>query len=403
MKSQSLIASVIDAQKNEIAKKPRGLLREIIDDVPVIENFASIITGIRRGGKSTLMLQILNKTKGDELFLNFEDIRLSGFETSDFTRLNAEIENRQVKILFFDEIQIIEKWEIFINQKLNEGYLVFITGSNASLISKDLGTHLTGRHLSLALYPFSYQEFLAFNKLENNVKSFEDYLQTGGMPEYVKNLNPNILMQLVDDILYRDIAVRHNIRNIDGLREMTVFLMSNIGKPVAARRLTGLFGITATSTVTDYFAYLNNSYLIDFVPQFDFSIKAQSRNPKKVYVTDLGIYHQIKTTFTEDYGRQLENAVFLHLRRKHQEIFFFNKQGECDFVVMNKGKAIKCVQVCWQVDDMNMKREIQGLKSALGFFGLKHGVIVTHNQTDLFEIEDISIKLIPARKYMITD
>jgi uncharacterized protein len=403
MKTQSLIASVIDAQKNEIAKKPRGLLREIIDDVPVIENFASIISGIRRGGKSTLMLQILKRTDKSVLFLNFEDIRLSGFETPDFTRLNTEIENRQVKILFFDEIQVIDKWEIFINQKLNEGYLVFITGSNASLLSKELGTHLTGRHLSLELYPFSYNEFLAFNKLENSVKSFDDYLQTGGLPEFVKNREANILTQLVDDILYRDIAVRHNIRNVNGLREMTVFLVSNIGKPVAARRLTGLFGITATSTVTDYFSYLKDSYLVDFISQFDFSVKAQSRNPKKVYTTDLGIYHQIKTTFTDDYGRQLENAVFLHLRRKHQEIFYYNKQGECDFVVMNKGRAIKCVQVCWQVDDMNMKREIQGLKSALDFFGLKDGVIVTYNQTDLFEIEGISIKLTPAWKYMIND
>ena len=403
MKTQSLIASVIDAQKNEIAKKPRGLLREIIDDVPVIENFASIISGIRRGGKSTLMLQILKRTDKSVLFLNFEDIRLSGFETPDFTRLNTEIVNRQVKILFFDEIQVIDKWEIFINQKLNEGYLVFITGSNASLLSKELGTHLTGRHLSLELYPFSYNEFLAFNKLENSVKSFDDYLQTGGLPEFVKNREANILTQLVDDILYRDIAVRHNIRNVNGLREMTVFLVSNIGKPVAARRLTGLFGITATSTVTDYFSYLKDSYLVDFISQFDFSVKAQSRNPKKVYTTDLGIYHQIKTTFTDDYGRQLENAVFLHLRRKHQEIFYYNKQGECDFVVMNKGRAIKCVQVCWQVDDMNMKREIQGLKSALDFFGLKDGVIVTYNQTDLFEIEGISIKLTPAWKYMIND
>lgn len=402
MKSQSIIASVIDAQKKEIDKKPLGLQREIINDVPVVKNFSSIVSGIRRCGKSTLMLQTIKRTRGKVLFLNFEDIRISGFDTSDFSRLNAEIENRQVKILFFDEIQIVDKWEIFINQKLNEGYLVFITGSNASLLSKELGTHLTGRHLSVELFPFSYKEFLAYNKLENNVESFDDYLQTGGMPEYVKNRMASILIQLVDDILHRDIAIRNNIRNINGLREMTVFLMSSIGKPISARRLTGLFGITATSTVTDYFAYLINSYLVDFVPQFDYSYKAQSRNPKKVYALDLGIYHQTKTTFTDDLGRILENAVFLHLRRKNQEIFYFNKRGECDFVIMNKNKADKCIQVCWQVDDMNMKREIDGLMGALDFFGLKEGVIVTHDQTDFFEIEGISIKLIPSWKYMMS-
>jgi predicted AAA+ superfamily ATPase len=347
------------------------------------------------------MLQILKKSKGISLFLNFEDIRLSAFETSDFTRLNLEIERRKVNILFFDEIQIIDKWEIFINQKLNEGYQIFITGSNASLLSKELGTHLTGRYLSSELFPFSYTEFLAYNKLKNNVDSFNDYLQTGGMPEFVKNRMGIILQHLIDDILYRDIAVRHNIRNVNALREMTVFLISNIGKPISARRLTGLFGINATSTVTDYFAYLRDSYVVDFVPQFDYSVKAQSRNPKKVYSIDLGIFHQIKTTFTEDYGRQLENAVYLQLRRKHKDIFYFNKSGECDFVVIDNGKAVSCVQVCYKVDDLNMKREMNGLKTALNYFGMKEGVIVTHNQSDIFEFEEVVIKLMPAWKFMM--
>ncbi|MFH0758835.1 MAG: ATP-binding protein [Bacteroidota bacterium] len=401
MKTQEVIASVIDAQKVDIDKSPEGLRREILDDVAVIQHFCSIISGIRRCGKSTLMLQIMKKSKGNSLFLKFEDIRLSGFETSDFARLNSEIEKRNVKLLFFDEIQIIDKWEIFINQKLNEGYLVFITGSNASLLSKELGTHLTGRHLSSELHPFSYTEFLAFKKLENSADSFNEYLHTGGMPEYIKNNKGIIIQQLVDDILYRDIAVRHNIRNVNALREMTVYLVSNIGKPFSARRLTGLFGITSTSTVSDYFSYLRDSYVIDFVPQFDYSMKAQSRNPKKVYASDLGIFHQIKTTFTEDYGRQLENAVFLYLRRKHKEIFYFKKSGECDFVVMNKGKAMGCFQVCYRIDDLNMKRELEGLKSALGYFSMNEGVIVTQNQSDQFEDDGSIIKVIPAWKFMV--
>lgn len=334
------------------------------------------------------------------LFLNFEDIRLSGFETSDFVRLNAEIEKRNVRILFFVEIQMADKWEIFIHQKLNEGYLVYISGSNASMLSRELGTHLTGRHLSMELYPFSYPEFLAFNNLENTVVSFDDYLQTGGMPDFVKHRSASILLNLLDDILYRDIAVRHNIRNVNGLRELTVYLLSNIGRPVSARRLTGLFGITATSTITEYFSHVSNSYLVDFVPQFDYNTKAQSRNPKKVYAIDPGIYNQAKTAFSDDSGRQLENAVFLHLRRRYQDIFFFNKQGECDFVVMEKGKAVACIQVCWKVDDMNMKREISGLKTALDYFGLQEGIIVTHDQSDLFEVDGTTIKVVPAREFM---
>jgi len=400
LKTQEVISSVIDAQKEDLEKMPDGLPREILSDVQAIGNFCSIITGIRRCGKSTLMLQILKKRKEKSLFLKFEDIRLAGFETSDFTRLNSEILRRQVSVLFFDEIQIIDKWEIFINQKLDEGYLVFITGSNASLLSREMGTHLTGRHLSFELHPFSYNEFLAFKKLENKADSFQAYLQSGGMPEYLKNNRGIILQQLVDDILYRDIAVRHNIRNINALREMTVFLISNIGKPVSARRLTGSFGITSPTTVTDYFGYLKDSFVLDFVPQFDYSVKVQNRNPKKVYSIDPGIYNQLKTTFTEDYGRQLENVVYMHLRRKHKEIFYFRKNGECDFVLMNKGKADCCVQVCYSVDDLNIKRETEGLKSALDYFGLKEGFIITYNQSDLFEDKGVKIKLIPAWKFM---
>ena len=115
-------------------------------------------------------------------------------------------------------------------------------------------------------------------------------------------------------------------------------------------------------------AYLRDSYVVDFVPRFDYSIKAQNRNPKKVYAIDLGIFHQIENTFTEDVGRQLENAVYLHLRRKHKEIFYFNKNGECDFVVFNKGKALQCIQVCHNVNDMNLERELKGLKNAMEVF-----------------------------------
>jgi predicted AAA+ superfamily ATPase len=168
----------------------------------------------------------------------------------------------------------------------------------------------------------------------------------------------------------------------------------------ALRELTWLFGIAATTTIIDYFAYLRDSYVVDFVPRFDYSLKAQNRNPKKVYAIDLGVFLQIKNTFTEDVGRQLENAVYLHLRRKHKEIFYFNKNGECDFVVFNKGKALQCIQVCHKVNYMNMERELKGLENAMEFFGMTEGVIVTHDQTDVFDIEGYAIELIPAWKFL---
>ncbi|HDJ33589.1 MAG TPA: ATP-binding protein [Bacteroidetes bacterium] len=401
MKTQEVISSVIDSQRADLDKIPEGLTRELLGDIQVIPNFCSIISGIRRCGKSTLMLQLLKKCEGESLFLKFEDIRLAGFETADFSRLDAEIKKRGVKFLFFDEIQVVEGWEIFISQKLAEGFLVFITGSNASLLSRELGTRLTGRHLSYELHPFSYSEFLRFGRLKNSIDNFNDYLKTGGMPEFIHNKRGIILQQLVDDILYRDIAVRHNLRSVDGLREMTVFLVSNIGKPISARKLTGLFGISSTTTVTDYFAYLKDSYLLDFLPRFDYSVKAQSRNPKKIYAMDMGIYQQIKTTFTDDYGRNLENAVYLYLRRQKKDLFYFTGKGECDFVIVEKGKAQACIQVCFRLDDLNMKRELGGLKAALDYFGLKEGLIITYNQRDVIEYEGVTVRLLPAMDYML--
>ncbi len=403
MKTRELILSVINDQKAKNNNKPLGLRRAVIKNLTIIENFALIITGIRRCGKSTLMQQILQKDSRNALFLNFEDIRLVGFESSDFTRLNAIIEQQNVDYLFFDEIQLVDNWEIFIHQKLNESYHVYITGSNASLLSKELGTHLTGRYLSQELFPFSYSEFLSFKELNNNIHSFDNYFQVGGMPEYVKNQTDEILQYLVNDILVRDIAVRHNIRDVNALKQLAVYLISNIGKPVSARRLTNMFGIKATSTIIEYFSYLQDTYLIDFIPVFDYSIKTQIRNPKKVYVIDLGIFNQIKITFTEDLGRQLENLTYLHLRRKYNEIYYFNKNGECDFIVMNKAIAIQCIQVCYEINDMNMEREFNGLKQALNFFNKTKGIIVTYNQSDRFEADGFEIELIPAFEFLFSE
>ncbi len=167
MITQKIFSSIIDSQQLSFKSKSTGIERELLHQVPQASGFASIISGIRRCGKSTLQLQIKKQffpTGG--LFLNFEDPRLAGIESSDLERLYTEIIARKTKVLFFDEIQIVKGWEIFVNQLLREEFLVYITGSNASLLSKELGTHLTGRHFSTELFPFSYLEFLKFKKFK---------------------------------------------------------------------------------------------------------------------------------------------------------------------------------------------------------------------------------------------
>ncbi len=394
---QQTFASVIDTQKLGFLEKKTGVEREILHKIPQATGFASIITGIRRCGKSTLQLQLKNTFfKEDGVFLNFEDPRLAGITTDDFERLYTEIVARKSKILFFDEIQIVKGWEIFVNQLLREEFLVYITGSNASLLSKELGTHLTGRHFSTELFPFSYNEFLTFTQLENNEKSFVEYTQKGGMPDYLRTNYNKYLNDLLDDVLIRDIAIRYNIRDVNSLRQLAVYLLSNIGNLASANKLKGMFGIKSSTTILDYFSYLKDAYLVEFVPLYDYSIKKQLRNPQKIYAIDLGIYHQNKIAFSPNTGHILENIVYLHLRRQGKEIYYFQGKGECDFVTTKRGSPSELHQVCYEINSLNIDREVNGLFEAMEHFNIEKGYIITHNQTDIFRKNNLTIEAIPA-------
>ena len=398
---QQLFNRVIDSQQSTFKQKTLGIEREKLSKIADATGFASIITGIRRCGKSTLQLQIQEKHFAKEgLYLHFEDPRLSGMEMADFERLFTEILARKTKILFFDEIQIVEGWEIFVNQLLREDFRLFITGSNATLLSKELGTHLTGRHFSTELYPFSYTEFLTFKKLKPGEESFSAFLQSGGMPDYLRTGIDKYLNDLLDDILIRDIAVRHGLKDVNSLRQLTVYLLSNIGNLVSANSLSGMFGIKSPNTFLDYFSHLKDAYLIDFVPMFDYSVKKQIRNPQKVYASDLGIYHQNKITFSPNDGHILENAVFLHLRRQNKEIYYFRNNGECDFVTTRNGLPKNIYQVCNEINSFNMQREIDGLFYAMKYLNKDQGRIITKNQSDRFKKENMTIEVIPAWQWM---
>ena len=396
---QEEIAVVIDAQRESFFKQDSGFTRDALSEIPIVDSFATIITGIRRCGKSTLLLQLLRRDYQDAIYLNFDDIRLSNFETGDFTRLHREVEKRTTKVLFFDEIQIVEGWEKYINQLLKEGYKVFITGSNASMLSIELGTHLTGRHLSMELFPFSYSEFIRFKELNDGEMAVVNYLKSGGIPEYVKSGIPVVLNTLVDDILMRDIAVRHSIRDIVSLRQLTAYLITNIGNLVSANKLVGMFDIKSPATFLEYFSFLKDAYLLEFIPMFSHSLKVQARNPKKVYVMDMGLYTENSVSTSDNMGRRLENLIFLHLRRKYKHVFYYKGRGECDFVAMEKNTVKEAVQVCLTVNDENFDREYNGLLEAMQNLGLKEGSIITLNQSDIFEKDGMTIKMIPAHEY----
>jgi len=302
-----------------------------------------------------------------------------------------DVMGEDVEAYFFDEIQNVEGWEVFVRQLHERGEKVFITGSNASLLSREMGTRLTGRHLSYEAFPFSYQEYLTFLGLSHNQENFKEYVAKGGFPEFLRDQNPEILQMLLKDILYRDIAVRYGIKNTHVLMDIALYLISNIGKEVSFNGIRNTFNVGSPTTVSDYLSWMEDAYLLFFLPRFSWSSKSVSKNPKKVYCIDNGFAKSNSLSFTKDSGRLLENLVYLNLRKKYQKLFYYKDRKECDFVVFD-GTACKwLIQVTEELHPDNRDREVEGLLEAMDFFEMEEGYIITMTQNDQLTKENKKI------------
>src|SRR5699024_8634794 len=366
----------------------------------IIPDFALIISGMRRCGKSTLLGQLIQRQPEDYLFINFDTPKLFNFELSDFRLLDELINAKpEARLLFFDEIHVVEHREIYVRGKLDEGYKVVITGSNASLLSRELGTKLTGRHLSKELFPFSYREFCAYKSQPQGEASLLNYLHIGGFPQFVDSENHEMLTALINDILYRDITVRHGIRDDKPLKNLLMFAVANVGNLISANKLRTVIGVKSTATVQEYLTFLEDVYLIHLVPKFAYSYKKQLVNPRKVYFIDNGLQTAITPSFTEDVGRKFENLVFWEFRRFSAEIYYINENAsECDFVICKNHQPIALVQVCTELHVDNQQREQDGLWEAMRFFDMEEGFIITLNQADTIVSGHKTIHVIPMHQ-----
>ena len=400
MITRETLEEVIVSQKEFLNKMDKGTPRE--SDVNIDDSFVIIITGIRRCGKSTFLSQMLEKQKIG-YYLNLEDPRLDGFELQDFDKADEIMKELYGNngIYFFDEIQNVDGWEKFIRYLNDRKERIVITGSNASLLSRELGTKLTGRHLQLEMFPFSFTEFLNMRKETPSIKFFEKYLYEGGFPEYLKKQNPPILHELFSDVVMKDIAVRFGIKNTDVLKKIAAYLISNTGKEFSFNSIKKMFEIKSVQSVIDYVSYFEDAYLLFTVPRFSYSYKKQVVNPKKVYSIDNGLSNNNSIAFSKDKGRMLENAVFLGLRRKFKDIFYFQNKYECDFVIKEKEKITHAIQVCFDFNEENKNREISGILDALKMFKLNEGLILTYDQNDEFVVEGKKIKLVPVWKWLL--
>jgi len=401
MMLKETLRTIVKTQREELATAEYGIEREMLREIDQKVQFAIILSGIRRCGKSTLLRQLMKKT-ANFYYFNFEDPRATSFEVSDFQKLDEVFKEEygESSRYFFDEIQNVQKWELFVRTMLDKKKHFMITGSNASLLSKELGTKLTGRHLKHELFPFSYSEFLTFTSKKAGINSFGEYMRNGGFPEYLKYNRTDILKELFNDIITRDIVVRYQLRSLKTIKEMALYLITNIGKEFSYNSLAKTFNLGSTNSAISFVSYLEDSYLLFTVPRFDYSLKKQAVNPKKVYSIDNGVSSVNSVSFSSDIGRMLENQVFLNLRRSGKEIYYFKDTHECDFLVKERNKITTAIQVCYELNEDNKKRELDGLVEALEKFDLNNGLLLTYNQEDELKINSKIIKVKPVWKVL---
>jgi predicted AAA+ superfamily ATPase len=394
MLSKLELERIIDDQSQFLSKKT--LVKRKLK-IPLGSSRIIIVSGVRRCGKSVLIRQQFLESD-NAIYLNFEDPRLINFDLEDFPKLEELMVEKGKTNLLLDEVQIISNWEIYARMANEKGTALYITGSNASMLSRELGTKLTGRYSQFELFPFSYSEFLDYLGLEQEKESFDQYFETGGFPEYIAEKAGDYFGTLLRDILTRDIAVRKNINNEQQLIRLAVFLMSNIGKELSYNKISNLLEFKSVRTVIDYCDFMQESYLLEFVALYSTSIKKQIANPKKVYCIDPAFAKGNSLSFSKDLGRRLENFVFIQLRRNHRNIYYYrNQKSECDFLIKDQDLIILAIQVCWEVTSGNLEREIQGIKTAIDETGAEQGIVITYNQKDRIN----GIDLIPAWQWLI--
>ncbi|MFH0732786.1 MAG: ATP-binding protein [Candidatus Omnitrophota bacterium] len=381
---------------------------------------AVVISGIRRCGKSTLLNQIIsNFYEKGAYYFNFEDERLVGFSVNDFNNLYEALLELygEKKAFFFDEIQNVPKWEIFVRRMQSEGCKFFITGSNASLLSRELGTKLTGRNVSIELYPFSFAEFLSFKgfKLQKNAfsytteraeikKHFNEYLKQGGMPEYLKYRDATLLKRAYEDILYRDIVARYDIKQVKALRELGLYLLSNIACAFSYNNLKKIIGVGSMNTIKSYADFLENSFLIFLVNRFSYSLKQQFIAHKKIYCVDNGMAESVAFQFSKNKGKFLENLVFLQLKRKGLEIYYYKTANnlEVDFLTRSGKKDMMLIQVAYNLDnEKTRKREINSLACAMDELKLKRALILTEDAEEEINLKGKTIAVRPVYKWLL--
>ncbi len=430
MEKEKLKELIIE-HKEKFLKKTELVKREIQKDIAPLLNQREIIiiTGVRRGGKSSLMRLISNDLiekydilQDNILYLNFEDERFTYFDINDFEQVYEiflELYHPVGRKYFFlDEIQNVKGWEKWLNRLYEfEDLKIFVTGSNATLLSSEIATALTGRNRQLIVYPFSFNEFLSLRSYSITEKDFylrekrleikrlfDEYLKLGGFPEVLKISDNTLLEQYLKDIIYRDVIARYSIRNIKEIKELTLFLASNIGTIQSYNNLREMINVKSLNTIKNYLEMLENVFLFFKIDLFSFSVKKQIYNPSKIYSVDSALSNAIAFKFSENMGHIYENIVFIELQRKNKEVFYWkSKRGrEVDFVIKSGLKIDEAIQVCFSFTDKKTRdRELESLLSAKNELNVDNLVMITEDEKGEEVIDGASVRIIPLWKWLL--
>ncbi|MBU4481208.1 ATP-binding protein [Patescibacteria group bacterium] len=412
------LIKIIDFWRKSV-EKDELQIRHILEMIDIKSEEIIDLVGPRRSGKSSVLKLIIRNLdlKGNFLYINFEDPFFISHNDpeiiEDLVAVFREYFNSGLRYLFFDEIQEIDHWEKAV-RKLRDGenFKIFITGSSSKLLSGEISSLITGRHLSYKIFPLSFAEYIDFKKIklegDKDIvlkekllhKEFLKFMEIGGFPAVVTGDNPALLKNYFLDILQKDIIIRHDIREKDALEKMAVFVLSNSGKITTAESLKKAYNLSF-DTVSSYLEYFKESFLVFDLLQFSFSYKNQSKTLKKIYAVDTGLASSVSFRFSEDRGRMLENVVFLELKRKCDEVFYYKNQDgtEVDFLTREKNKNKELIQVCWDLsDEETKKREVDSLLKAMNELKLKSGAVLTNNETGEINTDGKTIIIQPVFK-----
>lgn len=426
MEPQAIRQIIID-QKNELRHylKDEGIIeREVLPDYSkyTTSNLAKVIQGIRRCGKSTLSYQLLKEKKF--AYVNLDDERFINLQAEDLNKILEIFYETygKFKFILLDEVQNVYGWELFVNRLERQGYNIIVTGSNANLLSKELATHLTGRHIPLDLFPFSFREFLKYKGLRFDIKmlstenigtiksNFNEYAKKGGFPEVLKkdSIAQSYLRVLYSTIIDKDVILRNKIKYVKTLKNIASYLISNYSSQVSFNKVKNIFNLRSIHTALNYVSYLEDSYLFFFLKRLSYKHRESLIANRKVYVIDTGLIKALSVKFSQDIGKLYENIVAIELLRKKAlkeiDIYYWYDiyKNEVDFAIKRGLKIEQLIQVCYNISDYDTrKRELRSLLKASKELKCNNLLIICEDEEKIYKIDNKKILYIPLWKWLL--